>query len=56
MRVDTPSDSNCSSEQVSYAAVEEDYTSGLVTKKEKKKKKNLSAFFTEEVKEDSATL
>ena len=25
------SDSNCSSEPISYAAVEEDYTSGLVT-------------------------
>ena len=41
VRVDIPSDSNCSSEQVSYAAVEEDCTSGLVTKKEKKKKKKL---------------
>ena len=30
MRVDTLSDSNCCSEPVSYAAVEEDRTSGLV--------------------------
>ena len=30
MRVDIPSDSNCCLEPVSYAAVEEDGTSGLV--------------------------
>ena len=30
MRVDIPVDSNCCSEPVSYAAVEEDCTSGLV--------------------------
>ena len=30
MRVDIPSDSNCSSEPVFYAAVEEDGISGLV--------------------------
>ena len=30
MKVDIPSDSNCCSEPVSYAAVEEDCTSGLV--------------------------
>ena len=30
MKVDIPSDSNCCSEPVSYAAVEEDCTCGLV--------------------------
>ena len=31
MRVDIPADSKCCSEQVSYAALEEDCTGGLVT-------------------------